>query len=136
MSRVDQLIDLLGGLENLPQKPPPPPEEPHVPANEVDDEDVPPPIQRDPNLKPPSLLKPQIQPSKPAAAAPAMLSSDGEDDFLLDSRKGEPAPRGINFVPFIAVTKYCYKFVPKKWMQPLASAFFDADKIYTRDWDL
>lgn len=57
-------------------------------------------------------------------------------DIPFDSRKGQPAPFGINFVPFIALTKWCYTYAPKHLLQPLASAFFDAGKIYDRDWDL
>lgn len=49
---------------------------------------------------------------------------------------GDPAPRGISFCPFIAVTKFCYKFVSREWMQSLATAFFDANKIYQREWEM
>ncbi|KAK5110068.1 hypothetical protein LTR62_006313 [Meristemomyces frigidus] len=54
----------------------------------------------------------------------------------LTTRFGEVAPRGFTFVPFVAVTKFCYEFVPQQWSQPLASAFFDNNKIYERQWDL
>lgn len=57
-------------------------------------------------------------------------------DIPFDNRKGQQAPFGINFVPFIALTKWCYTYAPKHLLQPLATAFFDADKIYARDWDL
>ncbi|CAK4031612.1 hypothetical protein DOTSEDRAFT_58207 [Lecanosticta acicola] len=139
MSRVDQLIALLGGPANLPPKLPRQSQETEPTANEGpddddDDDDIPPPVQRDPDLKRPTLLQPLFQPA-PNSPAP-MYTSDGESDFPLDGRKGQPAPLAIKFVPFIAVTKYCYKFVPKQRMQPLASAFFDADKIYNRDWEL
>lgn len=129
MSRIDQLIELLGGPENLPPKLPKP-EEPVSAPEPDEDDDLPPPIQRDPNLVPPSLLKPKFLPAqKTSAPAVPMESSDGGLDFAVESRKGEPAPLGIKFVPFIAVTKYCYKYVPKQWLQPMASAFFDADQV-------
>lgn len=57
-------------------------------------------------------------------------------DYPFDDRKGQPAPLDITFVPFIALTKWCYNFAPKHLLQPFATAFFDADKIYARDWDL
>lgn len=53
-----------------------------------------------------------------------------------DSHKGDPAPLGLSFTPFLAITKFPYKFVQKKWMQPLASAFFDQGKIWERKWDM
>lgn len=59
-----------------------------------------------------------------------------EGDIPFDNRKGQPAPLGIKFVPFIAVTKWCYTYAPKHLLQPFATAFFDGDKIYARDWDL
>ncbi|GAB1743985.1 hypothetical protein NU219Hw_g1025t1 [Hortaea werneckii] len=68
----------------------------------------------------------------PAPAMQELTSSD----LLLDSRAGEPAPQGISFTPFLAVTKFCYKFVPRAYQQPLATAFFDANKIWCREWDL
>jgi len=51
---------------------------------------------------------------------------------------GETAPKGIHFSPFLAVTKFCYNpnFVNGKWRQPFATAFFDAEKIYLRQWDM
>lgn len=68
----------------------------------------------------------------PALAMQELTSSD----LLLDPRAGEPAPHGISFTPFLAVTKFCYKFVPRAYQQPLATAFFDANKIWCREWDL
>ena len=68
----------------------------------------------------------------PAPAMQELTSSD----LLLDPRAGEPAPQGISFTPFLAVTKFCYKFVPHAYQQPLATAFFDANKIWCREWDL
>lgn len=55
----------------------------------------------------------------------------------FDDRKGEPAPRGLSFSPFIAVTRYCYKFLPRPLGQQVATALFDGNKIYDqREWDL
>lgn len=68
----------------------------------------------------------------PALAMQELTSSD----LLLDPRAGEPAPQGISFTPFLAVTKFCYKFVPRTYQQPLATAFFDANKVWCREWDL
>lgn len=56
--------------------------------------------------------------------------------FELDPRYGEPAPLGISFCPWSPVARFCYKFVDREWQQTLASAFFDANKIWDREWDL
>ncbi|KAK3114256.1 hypothetical protein LTR53_007614 [Teratosphaeriaceae sp. CCFEE 6253] len=49
---------------------------------------------------------------------------------------GEIALKGIHFSPFLAVAKFCYRFVSEEWRQPLATHFFDANKIYDRPWDI
>lgn len=61
-------------------------------------------------------------------------SSDGKAPF--DARKGEHLPSNVELTPFLAITKYCYTSVPYRWSQSLATAFFDAGKIYRRDWSL
>jgi len=66
--------------------------------------------------------------------SPAPLLSDA--DNLSQMAMGEPAPRGFSFSPFLPVTRFCYKFVGPQWSQPLATAFFDANKIYNRSWDV
>ncbi|KAF2640668.1 hypothetical protein P280DRAFT_469392 [Massarina eburnea CBS 473.64] len=40
------------------------------------------------------------------------------------------------FSPFVALSKYPYKFCDNKYTQDIASAFFDAGKFWTRQWDL
>lgn len=77
----------------------------------------------------------QVTQARTHIPAPAMQELTSSD-LLLDSRAGEPAPQGISFTPFLAVTKFCYKFVPRAYQQPLATAFFDANKIWCREWDL
>jgi hypothetical protein len=54
----------------------------------------------------------------------------------FDPRKDEPSPLGLNFCPFIAVTKLPYMFVKKEFMQQIATAFFDEGKIWNREWDV
>lgn len=123
---MDWLTDLLGGPENFPpQLPPPPPPPPPDPFD-----GPPPPIVRDPNYVLPSIRLRQAPTINVAPAAP-----DGED-FTIDKRKGEFSPLGMCFTPFVALTKYCYKFVDRGWNQPIASAFFDKGKIFRRSWDL
>lgn len=60
----------------------------------------------------------------------------GVEHFAFDLRKGEAAPLGISFSPYLAVTKFCYKFVAPKYQQPFATAFFDGGKIQNRTWGL
>lgn len=57
-------------------------------------------------------------------------------DFTLDPRKGEPASIGTSLCPFLAITKFPYKYVDTSFRQPIATAFFDQGKIYDRKWDL
>lgn len=57
-------------------------------------------------------------------------------DFTLDPRKGEPAATGTSFCPFLAISKFPYKYVDSSFRQPIATAFFDEGKIYNRKWDL
>nr|POE88143.1 putative nucleolar protein c2c4.08 [Quercus suber] len=54
----------------------------------------------------------------------------------LDPRCGEIAPLGIFFSPWQPVSRFCYRFVERRWQQTLATAFFDANKIWNRKWDL
>ncbi|EME48926.1 hypothetical protein DOTSEDRAFT_58207 [Dothistroma septosporum NZE10] len=136
MSRLDRLIALLGGEENLPEKLPEPApygETVKEEDEEQEQEGQPPPIIRD--LNPQPLRYPQPLPQQKITLNPVHVM-ESEDDIPFDSGKGEPAPLGVEFATFGAVTKYCYKYVPRELMQPLATAYFDADKIYRRDWDL
>lgn len=63
-------------------------------------------------------------------------SEADETDFTLDPRKDEPSEIGMSFCPFIAFTKFPYKYVDPAFRQPIATAFFDGGKIYNRSWDL
>ncbi|KAK3670213.1 hypothetical protein LTR78_009868 [Recurvomyces mirabilis] len=69
-------------------------------------------------------------------AMPQPLVNQPELDTTSMAHMGESAPRGFAFSPFVAVTKFCYKYVPKQYSQALASAFWDSNKIYERGWDL
>jgi hypothetical protein len=62
--------------------------------------------------------------------------TDVDIDFILDPRRGEPSELGMSFCPFLAVTKFPYKYVDPDFLQPIATAFFDENKIYNRSWDL
>ena len=149
---MDRLIAVLGGEKNLPPQQPQPIENAQQ-ANNTANENTSP--TEDPFSKLPSVddvlqdnhstenwwdAKPQIQQpvslsqSQRPAAIP--FTSEGASHFEFDPRKGEPAPLGINFTPFGAVTKFCYKFVKRELQQPLATAFFDEGKIWNREWDM
>ena len=88
----------------------------------------------------PQLVKPPKAPinqqsSNPVPAKPVITNSGGIT-YPFDERVGEPAPLGLNFCPLLAVAKFPYKFVPKKLLQPIATAFFDEGKVWTRGWDV
>lgn len=147
----ERFVTLIGGEQNLPPKIPEPPPQPEPAEDEsklanddqfskltsVDSLIAEQMLSKDEAV--PSYLKGNIQPAiqpqfTPVAThAPPQLS---DADLSLDPRMGEAAPLGINFSPFAAITKFCYKFVSREYQQPLATAFFDANKIYNRDWDL
>lgn len=85
----------------------------------------------------PPLAKIKIKGYRPPKdKPPAKVVNPNDIDLTLESRCGEPAPRHIKFTPFAAVCKFPYKFVCDDLRQPLASAIFDSNKIYDRDWDL
>ena len=79
---------------------------------------------------------PQIATKAPTRPVTSFFTSNGETHLEFDPRKGEPAPLGVSFSPFGAVTKFCYKFVKKDHQQLLATAFFAEGKIYDREWDM
>jgi hypothetical protein len=144
-SPFDTFLKLLGGEANLPRKltPPPPSPPPPPPTAQPATDDV---YQSEeyqslpPSTGPDSSTNSPLTPthSRPLSHVnlvnPVFMPLGGT--FAFDEKKGEPAPVGLSFCPFIAVTKYCYKFAPRNWSQPLATAFFDSDKIYARDWHL
>lgn len=129
-SRIDRFAKLVGGEENLPPK---------IVEKETTAEASPdaaketaPAVDEWWNAEP--QLPQQHPPSHPAAES--LNSLHDMAHFDLDPRQGQPAPLGITFAPFAAVTKFCYLFVGDDLRQPLATAFFDAGKIFTREWDL
>ena len=144
-SRIERLVKAIGE-ENLPPKLPQPDTEELDPTAEdafrnlqsVDDS-----LQQNDDSENWWDATPQIpqQPqqstgqsqTKPIATP---FFSQGEAHFEFDPRKGEVAPLGISFSPFGGVTKFCYKFVKKELVQPIATAFFDNSKIQNREWDL
>ncbi|KAK6416405.1 hypothetical protein LTR95_017459 [Oleoguttula sp. CCFEE 5521] len=77
-------------------------------------------------------------PKKPTATtpAPAPRPTNGDADVTIDERTGEPSEIGTTFCPFLAITKFPYRFVENRALtQPLASAYFDREQIYEREWD-
>lgn len=67
---------------------------------------------------------------------PVSPKIDLDGSFELDPRTGDPAPLGINFSPLLGIIRFPYKFVSKVYMQPIASQFFDQEKVWNRGWDL
>lgn len=143
-SRMDRFLAMIGGEDALPPRlPSPEPEEegetpkpfnPPLRSTEYDSQeyqDLPKPnsVYQFGEIES-ALSKLKQQP------APRSTAFDTDGKIPFDSKKGESLPSDIELSPFIAVTKYCYKFVPSRWSQQLATAFFDADKIFTRDWSL
>lgn len=80
--------------------------------------------------------KPQKNSAAPRRSEGTADEAALETDFTLDPRKDEPSELGMSFCPFLAVTKFPYKYVDSAFRQPIATAFFDEGKIYNRPWDL
>ncbi|KAF2773187.1 hypothetical protein EJ03DRAFT_156080 [Teratosphaeria nubilosa] len=139
---LDRLINLIGGEHNLPPKrdpspPPAPPAQKELPTAEQY-------MAENPLEKLPSYLQPKQKQKDPGPSPQPMIRQPAppsppqltEAQRQYDERCGEPAPEGMKFAPFVAITKFPYKYVPYEWRQPLASAFFDEKKIYNREWDM
>lgn len=62
--------------------------------------------------------------------------ADIDEDFTLDPHKGEPSSRGMSFCSFLAFSKFPYKYVEQQFLQQIATAFFDQNKFFGRDWDV
>ncbi|KAK4988428.1 hypothetical protein LTR50_003942 [Elasticomyces elasticus] len=92
-----------------------------------------------------------MQRSKAATFLPAGVSVDGildsasesapmvppsDTGFTPDDRLGQLSPPGFTFTPIVAASKFPYKFVDRQFSQPIASRFFDANKFWSREWDL
>jgi len=61
---------------------------------------------------------------------------DNPDEYWeLDERAHEESKIGESFCPWGALAKFPYKFARKDLSQALASAFFDREQIYEREWD-
>ena len=156
LDRFEVYTQLMGGRHNLPQKLPPksPTKEPTSNIEDDEEPELNNIVDAFGNLQTyDSFVTSQLtsQPF-PAPPAPAYdnrhaqnLSHSSRDqgrtcdaltDFTLDSRKDEPSPPGMSFCPFLAVTKFPYKYVEGSFRQPIATAFFDEGKIYNRSWHL
>lgn len=150
-NRMDLFLEMIGGEEALPRKlTPPPPEEKEEPdpPSSIWDTDY----QTEEYLKAPrapgvteelvrfnyeSRPRPFCSGASPGqSSGPPSRALSADVKVPFDVKKGERLPVGTALSPFIAVTKYCYKYVPKQWSQTLATAFFDQDKIYDREWDM
>ncbi|EMD00601.1 hypothetical protein BAUCODRAFT_81223, partial [Baudoinia panamericana UAMH 10762] len=158
-SGYERFVALMGGQQNLPPK-----RAMAAPPKNNEEQAPPQASTRDPFETLPSLeeviaqTKRNEEEDKAARAAREQASQASDQDYSQHqipgaqasemssfppsyavnhstAHMGTSAPRGITFTPFLAVTRYCYKFVSKEYMQPLATAFFDANKIYDRPWD-
>ena len=140
-SRVDRLIKVLGGEENLPLKLPQPTETIiPPPENEAatDDKQILQPI--DDFLKQEAATNGEgwwnrapkiVQPAPSSQHQTRRIVPSGDTDAVM-----RPAPLGMSFCPLLAVTKFPYKFVKKEFMQQIATVFFDEGKIWNREWEL
>ncbi|KAF2232955.1 hypothetical protein EV356DRAFT_487814 [Viridothelium virens] len=62
--------------------------------------------------------------------------SGASENFSLDPRRGQLTAPEECFCPILAISKFPYRFVNEEASQPIASAFFDAEKFWMRDWDV
>lgn len=135
-SRVHRLLVILGGAENLSPK--------ILPSLTKADESPPKETACVASVSINSTQAKESEGFKASAtptAPPSIVKQDSHTSevahYPFDVRKGEASALGVSFVPFLALTKYCYKYVPRDLSQKIASAFFDTNKIYNnREWDL
>jgi len=143
-SRIERFISLIGGEENLPPKLPASTTSPDLTTNKPSSLPTDEHVTAQEHTPAEVVSPPHVKVEKEVASTPPAHShiiheppaNDDDVDLSWDPRLGESAPYGVDFTPFGAVTKYCYKFVRRELQQPLATAFFDAGKIFARDWDL
>lgn len=148
--KFDVFTRLVGGKDNLPPKlpTPPPPSLPasdsNIPDSKEKTADI---VDAFGNLQtyddfvnsgPSSHIRGQTATPRHHINNTSRENGSAADsgDFILDPRKGEPAPIGTSFCPFLAIAKFPYKYVDSSFRQPIATAFFDEGKIYNRQWDL
>lgn len=152
LDRFEVYTQLMGGRHNLPQKlptkPPPPTAADDKPSTDFDDEGANSSIvDAFGNLQTyDNFVTSTAFPAPPAPAYDSRHamqqnshlshSQDTLVDFTLDSRKGKPSEIGMSFCPFLALTKFPYKYVEGAFRQPIAAAFFDEGKVYNRSWHL
>lgn len=149
---MERLIRLLGGEENLPRKLASTDSAQQIwrEGAEAADEAAagslqqqwPPALEVEPgddwwNAMPqiPKPLK-SVNPHRAKQAAVPVILESGEAIFPPDPHQGELAPFGLNFSPFLAITRLPYKFLKRQFLQPVASVFFDEGKIWQREWDM
>ena len=144
--KFDVFTQLVGGKDNLPPKlpTPPPPSDNNIHNPEEKTADI---VDAFGSLQtyddfvnsgPLSHIRGQAARPRHHVTSPSKENRSEADsgDFTLDPRKGEPAPAGTSFCPFLAIAKFPYKYVDSSFRQPIATAFFNEGKIYNRKWDL
>ncbi|KAF1344164.1 hypothetical protein BDV97DRAFT_403110 [Delphinella strobiligena] len=53
-----------------------------------------------------------------------------------DERFGEVAPEGMSFCPILAVAKFPYKYISKRFSEAVSDKFFNKGQFWNREWDL
>lgn len=147
LDRFDVYTQLMGGKHNLPEKLPSPS---LSPSRTATTKDPPASEEADPSQIVDAFGNLQTYDAFvtatpfPAPSAPAYDNrhartsgkETSEGDFTLDARMNELSDVDMCFCPFLAITKFPYKYVDSAFRQPIATAFFDEGKIYNRSWDL
>lgn len=54
----------------------------------------------------------------------------------LDERFGEVASEGMSFCPILAVAKFPYKYISKRFSDAVSDKFFNKGQFWNRKWDL
>jgi hypothetical protein len=140
IDRFEIYTRLMGGEENLPPRLATPPPTTDAFGNLQTYDDF---VSAHPFPAPPAPAYDNRHAPKTQSNGAATRRSEGKAsetdvdiDFTLDPRRGGPSELGMSFCPFLAVTKFPYKYVASDYRQPIATAFFDENKVYNRSWDL
>lgn len=54
----------------------------------------------------------------------------------MDERFGEVASEGMSFCPILAVAKFPYKYISKRFSDAVSDKFFNKGQFWNRKWDL
>lgn len=65
-----------------------------------------------------------------------LSASSEEEASAAGLTRGHLSPAGQSFCPILAVSKFPYRYIPKKDSESVAAKFFNVGQFWLRKWDL